>query len=85
MSENQGKKKFSSKFLDWTLPFALGGFSGMIATSVIQPIDMIKVRIQIKSEELAKQKIAGQKTSISTLAVIKEIYGSGGIKTFYKG
>ena len=28
-------------------PFINGGLSGMIATSIIQPIDMIKVRIQI--------------------------------------
>jgi hypothetical protein len=25
--------------------FVIGGLSGMIATSVIQPIDMVKVRI----------------------------------------
>ena len=31
--------------------FALGGMSGMVATCFIQPIDMIKVRIQILSGE----------------------------------
>lgn len=85
MSQNSPKKSFSSKFLDFTLPFAIGGFSGMIATSVIQPVDMVKVRIQIKSEELAKTKVAGIKTSVSTLDIIKDIYGAGGVKTFYKG
>jgi len=31
-------------------PFVIGGSSGMIATSIIQPIDMIKVRIQLLGE-----------------------------------
>lgn len=85
MSQNSQKKSFSSKCIDFVLPFAIGGFSGMIATSVIQPVDMVKVRIQIKSEELAKTKVAGSKSSISTLDVIKDIYKAGGAKTFYKG
>ena len=34
-------------------PFMIGGLSGMTATCVIQPVDMIKVRIQIKSEEVS--------------------------------
>ena len=40
--------------IDTIQPFVIGGLSGCMATSVIQPMDMIKVRIQIKSEELAK-------------------------------
>jgi solute carrier family 25 (mitochondrial oxoglutarate transporter), member 11 len=32
------------------LPFINGGLSGMIATSCIQPIDMVKVRIQLAGE-----------------------------------
>jgi hypothetical protein len=39
MSE-QKKGKF-----DMIKNFAIGGLSGMTATSVIQPIDMVKVRI----------------------------------------
>jgi solute carrier family 25 oxoglutarate transporter 11 len=33
----------------WTTikPFFNGGLSGMLATCVIQPIDMVKVRIQL--------------------------------------
>ena len=27
-----------------TLPFINGGISGMVATTIIQPIDMVKVR-----------------------------------------
>ena len=30
-----------------TKPFVNGGLSGMAATCIIQPIDMVKVRIQI--------------------------------------
>lgn len=31
-------------------PFVNGGASGMLATCVIQPIDMVKVRIQIGAQ-----------------------------------
>lgn len=42
------------KLLDITEPFIVGAFSGvtsLFATCLIQPIDMIKVSIQLKSEE----------------------------------
>lgn len=41
----------SNKFIDAIQPFVIGGLSGMFATCIIQPIDMIKVSIQLKSEE----------------------------------
>lgn len=77
----------TSKFLDAVLPFALGGASGMTATCFIQPVDMVKVRIQIKSEEMSKLKHEGKGVggSVSPFVVIKEIMASGGVKTFYKG
>jgi solute carrier family 25 (mitochondrial oxoglutarate transporter), member 11 len=33
----------------WSIvkPFANGGISGMMATTIIQPIDMVKVRLQL--------------------------------------
>ena len=31
-------------------PFVNGGLSGMMATTIIQPIDMVKVRIQLGAE-----------------------------------
>lgn len=34
--------------------YSLGGLSGCIATMCIQPLDMIKVTIQLKSEEMAQ-------------------------------
>lgn len=51
----------------------------MCATSVIQPIDTVKVRIQIKSEELG----AGAK--ISPVEIAKDIHKNQGIRGFYKG
>ena len=40
-----GKNDFKNSFLH----FAIGGFSGMFATLVIQPIDTLKVQIQVIS------------------------------------
>ncbi|GMH08235.1 hypothetical protein Nepgr_010075 [Nepenthes gracilis] len=52
-------------------PFVNGGASGMLATCVIQPIDMIKVRIQL-----------GQG---SATQVTKNMLQNEGIGAFYKG
>lgn len=58
--------------------FAVGGLSGMTATACIQPIDMVKVRIQLKSE--------ARSGNLSPITVAKEIYkNEGGIKGFYAG
>ena len=56
--------------------FLTGGLSGMGATSIIQPIDMIKVRIQLRGESKGKT---------SPIDVAKEIYHQGGVKAFYRG
>ena len=34
-------------FLNTAQPFAVGGFSGMVASSVVHPIDLSKVRLQL--------------------------------------
>ncbi|XP_028102294.1 mitochondrial dicarboxylate/tricarboxylate transporter DTC-like [Camellia sinensis] len=52
-------------------PFVNGGASGMLATCVIQPIDMIKVRIQL-----------GQGSATD---VTKNMFKNEGIGAFYKG
>ena len=49
----------------------------MIGTTFIQPIDMIKVQIQCKSET--------KSGNLSPLSIAKEIYTKEGIKSFYKG
>lgn len=48
----------------------------MCATTLIQPIDMIKVRIQLRGESQGKT---------SPIDVFKEIYHQGGVKGFYQG
>lgn len=55
-------------------PFALGGLSGMIATVIIQPVDMIKVQKQLAEGAVP-----------STSQVCKEIMAKGGFGGFYKG
>ena len=67
-------------WIDNALPFAIGGASGMFATTIIQPIDMIKVRIQIKSEKL------GKGADVSPVTVFREMMANGqGFKQMYKG
>ena len=58
------------------LNFLVGGLSGMGATTIIQPIDMVKVRIQLRGEAKGKT---------SPIDVVKEIHKQGGIKGFYQG
>jgi solute carrier family 25 oxoglutarate transporter 11 len=57
--------------------FLIGGVSGMIATTVIQPIDYIKVQIQVRSE-------MGNK-DLSPFKIAKEITAKEGFTTLYKG
>lgn len=58
--------------------FLIGGLSGMIATTCIQPIDFIKVQIQVRSE-------AGGR-SLSPFSIIKEVYKENkSVKCFYSG
>jgi solute carrier family 25 oxoglutarate transporter 11 len=57
--------------------FLFGGISGSTATLIIQPIDMIKVRIQLLSE-------LGHK-NLNPLTVGKEIIKKNGYMSLYKG
>lgn len=69
-------------------PFVIGGMSGCSATCVVQPLDMVKVRIQIKNEEISKLKREGKASSnasVSPFTVIKEVMAYGGVGAFYKG
>lgn len=61
------------------LPFINGGLSGMVATTVIQPVDMVKVRIQLAGEGTA----GGPKTS--PFAVARQIVASGKVMDLYTG
>lgn len=51
----QGNAPAPSKFRA-VANFAIGGASGMVATCFVQPIDMVKVRIQILAGENPGQK-----------------------------
>jgi solute carrier family 25 oxoglutarate transporter 11 len=44
-------------------PFVNGGLSGMMATCIIQPIDMVKVRIQLGAKGGPVSKGAGARFS----------------------
>lgn len=61
------------------LPFINGGLAGMAATTAIQPIDMVKVRLQLAGE--------GSKTSArpSPLQVTRDIIAQGKIGDLYTG
>ncbi|KAL8922374.1 MAG: hypothetical protein Q9208_005227 [Pyrenodesmia sp. 3 TL-2023] len=61
------------------LPFVNGGLAGMTATTCIQPIDMIKVRLQLAGE--------GAKTGPrpSALSVTRDILAQGKVGDLYTG
>lgn len=80
MSQATPQKSGFQTFLDAAQPFFIGGASGMFATCIIQPVDMIKVTIQLKSEEMHNPK-----ASISPFAIAKEIAAAEGFKGFYRG
>lgn len=61
------------------LPFINGGISGMVATTVIQPVDMIKVRIQLAGEGVA----GGPKPT--AMSVTRQILASGKAMDLYTG
>jgi solute carrier family 25 oxoglutarate transporter 11 len=66
-------------FMRGALPFINGGTAGMVATTVIQPIDMIKVRLQLAGQ--------GARTgpSPTPIAVTKEIIAAGKVLDLYTG
>uniref|UniRef100_A0AC35U499 Mitochondrial 2-oxoglutarate/malate carrier protein n=1 Tax=Rhabditophanes sp. KR3021 TaxID=114890 RepID=A0AC35U499_9BILA len=58
------------------IKFAFGGLSGMGATCCVQPLDLVKTRIQLSG---------GSKAYSSTLTAIKTIVGNEGVTTLYTG
>jgi len=57
-------------------PFATGSLAGMFATTCIQPIDMVKVRIQL---------LAGTAEAAGPLTIVGNMMRNEGIMAFYKG
>jgi solute carrier family 25 oxoglutarate transporter 11 len=61
------------------LPFVNGGLAGMFATGCIQPIDMVKVRLQLAGEGIK----TGPKPS--ALGVTRDIIAQGKVLDLYTG
>lgn len=67
---------------------AIGMISGCTGTMIIQPIDMIKVRLQIKNEELGILKSQGkpvENVKLGFVSMAKTIMGESGALGLYKG
>ena len=56
-------------------PFLVGSFSGCIATSVIQPIDTVKVIIQSRREAAGKGQV-----NLSPISIAADIIKENGVK-----
>lgn len=61
------------------LPFINGGLAGMTATAVIQPVDMVKVRLQLAGEGAR----TGPKPS--AFGITRDIIASGKVLDLYTG
>lgn len=61
------------------LPFVNGGLAGMFATACIQPVDMIKVRLQLAGEGAR----TGPKPTV--MGVTREVIASGRVLDLYTG
>ncbi|KAK5371352.1 hypothetical protein LTR20_006751 [Exophiala xenobiotica] len=61
------------------LPFIVGGTSGIIATICVQPLDMIKVHLQLSDQGTRSAKRP------SSLTVVRSIISGGGVLEFYQG
>jgi solute carrier family 25 (mitochondrial oxoglutarate transporter), member 11 len=73
------KSFLHTPFMRAALPFINGGAAGMVATTVIQPIDMIKVRLQLAGEGV---KTGPKPTPIS---VTRDIIAAGKVMDLYTG
>lgn len=58
-------------------PFVIGGFAGVLATTIIQPLDVLKVRKQISGE--------GTRVKTSLFTAGRTIYAENGLRGFYAG
>ncbi|KAI8931782.1 putative mitochondrial 2-oxoglutarate/malate carrier protein [Plenodomus lindquistii] len=66
-------------FMRAALPFINGGLAGMTATTVIQPVDMVKVRLQLAGEGV---KTGPKPTPIS---VLRDVVAAGKVMDLYTG
>ena len=68
---------------DTITPFVFGGISGAFATSCVQPIDFLKVRIQTFGEQAGIKQ--SQIEARNPFSAAKLIYKKDGFLAFYKG
>lgn len=63
------------------LPFLIGGLSGAIATFCIQPIDTLKVQIQVISEQIGRQRTK----ALSIPSILIRVKDNQGLTALYRG
>ena len=74
--------------MDNIVHLLIGMVSGCTATMIIQPIDMVKVRLQIKNEEFGILKSQGKpvpNVKLSFIPMAKTIIGESGPLGLYRG
>lgn len=73
--------------------FVFGGLAGCCATTCIQPLDLIKVRLQVLAEERARELAAqgaeagarAETRSLGPIQVARLIVSENGVSGFYRG
>ncbi|OBT77549.1 hypothetical protein VF21_04599 [Pseudogymnoascus sp. 05NY08] len=70
---------FQAPAMRAALPFLNGGLAGMVATTAIQPIDMVKVRLQLAGEGAR----TGPKPS--PIKIARDIIAAGKVMDLYTG
>ena len=74
------KDKKATTLFQKLQPFLVGSLSGSIASMVIQPIDTVKVLIQVRREEAGHNKV-----NLSPVSIAKEVIERDGFWSLYKG
>ena len=76
------KKENSSHYSELIYPFLFASISSCTATAVIQPIDTLKVRLQIAGESAG---LGSTQAKPKMSVIANEILASQGMKGFYNG
>jgi hypothetical protein len=69
--ESQDLQEKNGKKTPLSVKLACGAFAGIVGTSLIYPLDMVKTRIQ--------------NSNLNAAQIVKDIYKNNGIKGFYRG
>jgi solute carrier family 25 oxoglutarate transporter 11 len=63
------------------MPFVIGGLSGAIATACIQPLDTLKVQVQVISEKLGRS----HSETLTIPNIFARIRSEHGLQALYRG